>query len=260
MPYYVLSRDARIRDGLVAEVRRAGQSAMGAAAWGQLSGIEDATADVVVAVAPVTISVDGWLSEAIGFRARFPRIGIVLVLDPLGLTPRETRALPRVDVLIPPVGVPTALLGALDAATVTGPLRDLDAKAAALPQGTMRSALRTLFLAPAPPGTVGALARSVLASGNTLSRTWPRTRDMLGLQGGCRLKQLIGVTVLTRAVADRRRRGGSWAEVAARSSLDRETLRRWSWTVFASALEGCDRFAAREIAARIRGWLEAPAV
>lgn len=74
----------------------------------------------------------------------------------------------------------------------------------------MRLALRTLFLAPAPPGTVDALARSVFTRGNTLSRYWPPARAGLGLPDGFGLKELIGVTALTRAVADKRRGAGSW--------------------------------------------------
>jgi hypothetical protein len=255
---YVVSREGKTGDGLIAEVRGAGWSASRAAGWLQLWGIKDTADDIVLAVAPVTSSDHTWLREAVGFRARFPRIGLVLVLDPVGLTPRQTRALSRVDALIPPVHHPKAVVGTLDAATVTGPLRELDVRAAALPEGTMRSALRALFLAPAPPGTVRALARCVLASGSTLSRTWPKARDLIGLPAGINLKGLIGVTVLTRAVADRRRGGGSWNEVAVRSSLDRETLRRWSRRVLSCDLDGCDRLKAREIAARIRRWLGLP--
>jgi hypothetical protein len=240
MPCYVISREEETKDGLVAEVRRSRWAAMGAAGWAQMRGIEDTADDVVVAVAPVKIPNHRWLSEAVGFRARFPRIGLVLVLDPRCLTARWTRALSRVDALVPPNADRTALSRALDAAMVTGPLRELDATAAGLPKGTMRSALRTLLLAPGPPGTVDALARSVLSRGNTFSCNWPRARVELELPDGLGLKELIGLTALTRAVADRRWGAGSWEEVAGRSSLRRETLRRWSWRFLSCHLEGTD--------------------
>lgn len=194
-----------------------------------------------------------------GSRAAFPRVGLVLGADAGSLRDEGARAASIADAVVGPDPTCEELLGALDAVIVRGPLRELAADAARLPDGAVPRAVRSAMEARAPFRTVNGLARHTHSAPNTLSRGWPDVRMALRLRDGLHLRDLLNWRLLVRAIVERRRGAPDWRVIAHGLEVSPRRLSRASSGFLELTLAGLDRVGAEEMAMRARAAIRGPA-
>ncbi len=257
MEYVIVSDEPTARAPLVQRIEARG-AVRSCARWQDVRCSADDANTVVVSVPPGSIRDGRWLRGLTAFRMAFPRSGVVLVLD-LGSPSRlDLGLLPAVDAVVAPDADGTTLFGALDAAIVLGPVRELVSETNRLSDGVMRRAVVTLLRAQPPFSTVVGVAQRTEVSGNQLSHRWLRARLELGVREGVRLTDLVQWTLLARAVAEHRRTVRSWGEVATRFGVGIKVLSRSSRKFLEVTLRELDDLDSVEIASRARSWIRWP--